>query len=69
MKTFGGLLGGGICLVSFWCAGTLAGHRMGAIIGDPAAFALDFAFVAVFTACPFPDATLDNNNHKMYFIH
>ncbi|MFH1985477.1 MAG: AzlC family ABC transporter permease [Pseudomonadota bacterium] len=46
----GFLLGGGLCLITFWCGGTLAGHAMGAVITDPAVFALDFAFVAVFTA-------------------
>jgi predicted branched-subunit amino acid permease len=44
------LLGGGICLGSVWCAGTLAGLGLGAVIADPAAYALDFAFLAVFTA-------------------
>ena len=37
-------------LASVWCCGTLVGHRLGAVISDPAVFALDFAFVAVFTA-------------------
>ena len=46
----GFLLGGGICLATIWCCGTLVGHRLGAVISDPAVFALDFAFVAVFTA-------------------
>jgi predicted branched-subunit amino acid permease len=46
----GFLLGGGLCLICFWCAGTIAGHGMGAVIEDPAVYALDFAFVAVFTA-------------------
>ncbi len=44
------LLGGGICVLSAWCMGTLLGHRLGAVISDPSAYALDFAFVAVFTA-------------------
>ncbi len=46
----GFLFGGGLCLITFWCGGTLTGHGMGAAVKDPAAFALDFAFVAVFTA-------------------
>ena len=44
------LLGGGICLGAVWCLGTLAGHQLGAVIQDPEMFALDFAFLAVFTA-------------------
>jgi 4-azaleucine resistance transporter AzlC len=44
------LLGGGICLVLAWSFGTLLGHRMGAAIRNPEMFALDFAFLAVFTA-------------------
>jgi len=48
--TTGFLLGGGICLCAIWSAGTLLGHRLGALITHPERFALDFAFVAVFTA-------------------
>ncbi len=48
--SIGFLLGGGVCLLSVWCLGTLAGHRLGAFIQNPEAFGLDFAFVAVFTA-------------------
>ncbi len=44
------LLGGGLCVVSAWCLGTLSGHILGAAVHDPAVYALDFAFVAVFTA-------------------
>ena len=44
------LFGGGVCVCSFWCMGTLLGHRLGAVIQNPEAYALDFAFVAVFTA-------------------
>ena len=44
------LFGGGLCVLSAWCAGTLFGHRLGAIIEHPEAYALDFVFVAVFTA-------------------
>lgn len=47
------LLGGGICVQSAWCAGTMAGHRLGAVISNPEQFGLDFAFVAVFTALVF----------------
>ncbi len=39
-----------MCLLTVWCLGTLAGHRLGAFIRSPEAFGLDFAFVAVFTA-------------------
>ncbi len=44
------LLGGGICLFSVWSFGTLCGHRIGALVRNPEALALDFAFTAVFTA-------------------
>ena len=44
------LLGGGICLFSVWSFGTLFGHRLGALVRNPEALALDFAFTAVFTA-------------------
>lgn len=50
MATPGFLLGGGICLATVWCFGTLAGHQLGAVIRDPEMFAMDFAFLAVFTA-------------------
>jgi branched chain amino acid efflux pump len=46
----GFLLGGGVCLILVWSSGTLAGHGLGAVIQHPEAFALDFAFIAVFTA-------------------
>jgi predicted branched-subunit amino acid permease len=48
--TTGFLLGGGICLCSVWSMGTLLGHQLGALVARPERFALDFAFVAVFTA-------------------
>ena len=48
--TTGFLLGGGLCLISVWCFGTLFGHALGAIVKQPEVWALDFAFVAVFTA-------------------
>lgn len=44
------LLGGGVCVQSAWCFGTMAGHRLGAVISNPDQFGLGFAFVAVFTA-------------------
>ena len=44
------LLGGGICLICVWSMGTLLGHQLGALVARPERFALDFAFVAVFTA-------------------
>lgn len=44
------LLGGGICLICVWSMGTLLGHQLGALVANPEHFALDFAFVAVFTA-------------------
>jgi 4-azaleucine resistance transporter AzlC len=47
------LLGGGLCVQTAWCAGTMAGHRLGAVITNPEQFGLDFAFVAVFTALVF----------------
>ncbi|MCG8618798.1 MAG: AzlC family ABC transporter permease [Desulfobacterales bacterium] len=47
------LLGGGLCLMTAWSAGTLLGHGLGAAISNPEAYALDFAFIAVFTALAF----------------
>ncbi len=47
------LLGGGLCVQAAWCGGTMAGHRLGAVISNPEQFGLDFAFVAVFTALVF----------------
>ncbi|WDP89162.1 MAG: AzlC family ABC transporter permease [Desulfobacter sp.] len=47
------LFGGGICLMAAWSAGTLLGHRLGATIQNPEVYALDFAFIAVFTALAF----------------
>ena len=44
------LLGGGLCLFTVWSCGTLFGHRLGALVRNPEAWALDFAFTAVFTA-------------------
>jgi 4-azaleucine resistance transporter AzlC len=42
------LLGSGLALYVAWVASTLVGHLAGAVIPDPAAFGLDFAFTAVF---------------------
>lgn len=47
------LFGGGLCLMTAWTCGTLLGHRLGTAIQNPEAFALDFAFIAVFTALAF----------------
>lgn len=47
------LLGGGLCVQAAWCAGTMVGHRLGAIIEKPEKYGLDFAFVAVFTGLVF----------------
>ncbi len=47
------LLGGGICVQTAWCCGTLLGHRLGAVITNPEQYGLDFSFVAVFTALVF----------------
>lgn len=44
------LFGGGVCMLLAWCFGTLSGHRLGAVVQNPEAYALDFVFVAVFTA-------------------
>ena len=44
------LLGGGLCVMFFWCLGTLSGHFVGALVQEPEAYALDFAFISVFTA-------------------
>ena len=44
------LFGGGCCLLLAWCLGTMTGHQLGAFIRHPEVFALDFAFIAVFTA-------------------
>ncbi len=44
------LFGGGLCLITFWCAGTLSGHGLGSFIQNPETYAMDFAFIAVFTA-------------------
>ena len=44
------LLGGGLCIFSVWCFGTLFGHQLGAFVRHPELWAFDFAFTAVFTA-------------------
>ncbi len=42
------LFGAGLCIWTFWMAGTTLGHQLGALIHDPERYALDFAFAAVF---------------------
>ncbi len=49
----GFLFGGGLCVLFAWCFGTMLGYRLGAVIRNPELYALDFAFVAVFTALAF----------------
>ncbi len=44
------LFGGGICIFSSWFIGTVFGFTLGEFIKDPSVYALDFAFVAIFTA-------------------
>lgn len=44
------LLGGGVCMIGIWTLGTVAGVLGGSLIAHPKAYALDFAFTAVFTA-------------------
>ncbi len=44
------LLGGGLCLSTIWSLGTLGGLLGGGFIANPETYALDFAFVAIFTA-------------------
>jgi 4-azaleucine resistance transporter AzlC len=44
------LLGGGLCILTFWTSGTLLGHRLAAVVAHPEVLALDFAFTAVFMA-------------------
>ncbi|WP_044348801.1 AzlC family ABC transporter permease [Dethiosulfatarculus sandiegensis] len=44
------LLGGGVCVMTAWCLGTLSGLFFGAAVQNPDTYALDFAFTAVFTA-------------------
>ena len=48
--SIGFLFGGGLCLCLVWSLGTLLGHGAGVLIQHPERFALDFAFIAVFTA-------------------
>ncbi|WP_024955066.1 AzlC family ABC transporter permease [Sulfurospirillum arcachonense] len=47
------LFGGGVCLLLIWSASTSAGFVLGEFISDPSKYALDFAFVAIFTALTF----------------
>ena len=44
------LFGGGVCIQLAWCLGTMTGHRLSAVVQHPEFYALDFVFVAVFTA-------------------
>lgn len=44
------LFGGGLSLLVAWTIGTHLGHWLGAAVAQPEVYALDFAFVAVFTA-------------------
>jgi 4-azaleucine resistance transporter AzlC len=44
------LFGGGVCIIFAWSFGTLTGHTLGAVVQKPELYALDFVFVAVFTA-------------------
>ncbi len=46
--TTGFLFGGGVCVYAAWSSGTMAGLVCGAAITNPEAYALDFAFAAVF---------------------
>ena len=47
------LFGGGICLFSIWSIGTYIGYIFSGYISDPSKYALDFAFIAIFTALCF----------------
>ena len=47
------LFGGGICLFSIWSIGTYLGYIFAGFIDDPSKYALDFAFIAIFTALCF----------------
>lgn len=44
------LLGGGICVLLGWFAGTLTGNSLGVTIRHPERYALDFIFTAIFAA-------------------
>ncbi|MCC7273488.1 MAG: AzlC family ABC transporter permease [Alphaproteobacteria bacterium] len=44
------LLGSGVFMLSTWVASTVLGHAMGAVIGDPRTWGLDFTIVAFFAA-------------------
>ena len=47
------LFGGGICLFTIWSIGTYTGYIFSGFINDPSKYALDFAFIAIFTALCF----------------
>jgi 4-azaleucine resistance transporter AzlC len=44
------LVGSGATLNTAWIGSTIAGHLLGALVGDPTQWGLDFAFTAVFLA-------------------
>lgn len=44
------LFGGGLCIFLTWFTGTVFGFYLGEFISNPSEYALDFAFVAIFTA-------------------
>lgn len=44
------ILGSGLALFLSWVGGTVAGHRLGGLVAEPARWGLDFAFVALFAA-------------------
>jgi predicted branched-subunit amino acid permease len=47
------LFGGGVCLVLIWSGSTSVGYLLGSFIADPNKYALDFAFISIFTALSF----------------
>jgi 4-azaleucine resistance transporter AzlC len=44
------LFGSGLCMYAMWMLGTTLGQQLGSLIRDPEAYAMDFAFAAVFVA-------------------
>lgn len=61
------LFGGGVCLLLIWSASTSMGYVLGEFITDPSKYALDFAFVAIFTALTF-NMYHDKNNLLPWLI-